>query len=357
MGCLNLTYHQPDSPLKVVHSNFSNERKSCAGEYRYGFNGMEKDDEVKGSGNSYDFGARMYDSRIGRWLSVDNYAKKYPYLSGYCYSANRPTYFVDYDGNDFGVYVKHPDKPESRGAIVIKVNVYINNFTNMRTGSMSDYAEKRVSAMAQYYNDQLSAVYKIKGENGKEIEYDISFEVNVVSSGSQAITNANEDNEGNSFSVADKHHLDVIKHVSKDETGEVVTQEAFKYGETEGNSIISTVTQRDPNALIDGIVPPDAVAQYDGRVIMTDIHELAHTLISSAFSFQLHNEEFVFTTSNEDDPDLLDDWNKPTDFFGLILNQVGVGNNGILLESAPNNSGVHHEGEEPVNFNQGEIIE
>lgn len=29
--------------------------------YRYGFNGMEKDDEVKGSGNSYDFGARIYD--------------------------------------------------------------------------------------------------------------------------------------------------------------------------------------------------------------------------------------------------------------------------------------------------------
>ena len=39
--------------------------------YRYGFNGMEKDDEVKGSGNSYDFGARMYDSRLGRWLSID----------------------------------------------------------------------------------------------------------------------------------------------------------------------------------------------------------------------------------------------------------------------------------------------
>ena len=37
--------------------------------YRYGFNGMEMDNEVKvsasapnGTGNSYDFGARMYDS-------------------------------------------------------------------------------------------------------------------------------------------------------------------------------------------------------------------------------------------------------------------------------------------------------
>src|ERR1043165_2656899 len=39
--------------------------------YRYGFNGQEKDDEAKGEGNSYDFGARSYDPRLGRWLSVD----------------------------------------------------------------------------------------------------------------------------------------------------------------------------------------------------------------------------------------------------------------------------------------------
>src|SRR5690606_36422730 len=52
-----------------------------AGGYRYGFNGMEKDNEVKGKGNSYDFGARMYDSRLGRWLSIDPLTGKYPNLS------------------------------------------------------------------------------------------------------------------------------------------------------------------------------------------------------------------------------------------------------------------------------------
>jgi RHS repeat-associated protein len=39
--------------------------------YTYGFQGQEKDDEVSGEGNSYDFGARFYNSRVGRWLSVD----------------------------------------------------------------------------------------------------------------------------------------------------------------------------------------------------------------------------------------------------------------------------------------------
>ncbi|MFA6925213.1 MAG: RHS repeat-associated core domain-containing protein, partial [Bacteroidales bacterium] len=39
--------------------------------YRHGFNGKEKDDELKGSGNSYDYGMRIYDPRLGRFLSVD----------------------------------------------------------------------------------------------------------------------------------------------------------------------------------------------------------------------------------------------------------------------------------------------
>lgn len=59
---------------------------------------MEKDDELKGEGNSYDFGARMLDPRIGRWFSTDNITK--PELSPYLFSANSPTNFADPDGND-----------------------------------------------------------------------------------------------------------------------------------------------------------------------------------------------------------------------------------------------------------------
>ena len=34
--------------------------------YKYGFNGMEKDDDINVSGGSYDFRARIYDSRLDR---------------------------------------------------------------------------------------------------------------------------------------------------------------------------------------------------------------------------------------------------------------------------------------------------
>jgi len=67
--------------------------------YRYGFNGKLKVDEISGDGNSVDFGDREYDTRLGRWWSVDPLAHKYPNLSPYNFALNNPIYFVDKDGN------------------------------------------------------------------------------------------------------------------------------------------------------------------------------------------------------------------------------------------------------------------
>jgi RHS repeat-associated protein len=68
------------------------------GGYRYGFNGMERDDELKGRGNSYDFGARMYDPRIGRWLTIDPLMSSFPWQSPYVGFDNNPILLIDPDG-------------------------------------------------------------------------------------------------------------------------------------------------------------------------------------------------------------------------------------------------------------------
>ncbi len=77
-----------------------NGRKYTGDGYRYGFNGKEKDNEISVEAGDYDFGARIYDSRIGRWLSLDALTNKYSSLSGYNFSINNPVLFVDFDGND-----------------------------------------------------------------------------------------------------------------------------------------------------------------------------------------------------------------------------------------------------------------
>ena len=66
--------------------------------YKYGFNGKENDNEVKGSGNQQDYGARIYDPRLGRFLSVDPRIRSYPMLTTYQFSSNMPISATDLDG-------------------------------------------------------------------------------------------------------------------------------------------------------------------------------------------------------------------------------------------------------------------
>jgi len=63
--------------------------------YRYAFNGMEKDDEIKGNGNSYTTEFRQYDPRIGRWLTLDPLMMIFPAESPYNAFANNPIFFND----------------------------------------------------------------------------------------------------------------------------------------------------------------------------------------------------------------------------------------------------------------------
>jgi RHS repeat-associated protein len=66
--------------------------------YRYGFNGKENDDEVKGEGAQQDYGMRIHDPRLGRFLSVDPITKEYPELTPYQFASNTPNQAVDLDG-------------------------------------------------------------------------------------------------------------------------------------------------------------------------------------------------------------------------------------------------------------------
>jgi RHS repeat-associated protein len=74
------------------------DRKYQLERYRYGFNGKENDNEVKGEGNQQDYGMRIYDPRLGRFLSVDPLAKEYPWNSTYAFAENDPINFIDLDG-------------------------------------------------------------------------------------------------------------------------------------------------------------------------------------------------------------------------------------------------------------------
>ncbi len=86
-------YHKTHTPKLPVRVN--------PGYYRYGFQGQETDNELKGTGNSVNFKYRVHDPRIGRFLSIDPLEKDYPWNSPYAFAENRMIDGLDLEGLEY----------------------------------------------------------------------------------------------------------------------------------------------------------------------------------------------------------------------------------------------------------------
>jgi RHS repeat-associated protein len=65
-----------------------------ANKYRYTFNGKESDDET----GTQDYGFRIYNPSLGRFLSVDPLTANYPMLTPYQFASDQPIWAIDLDG-------------------------------------------------------------------------------------------------------------------------------------------------------------------------------------------------------------------------------------------------------------------
>jgi len=107
MGALKLTYYDRQRDLevnslflmRVLEKNGIAEKKRLSSS-TYGFNGMEKDNSIKGQGNSYDYGFRMQDPRLGRFLSVDPATVSFPWSSPYAFAENDVIRSIDLEGKE-----------------------------------------------------------------------------------------------------------------------------------------------------------------------------------------------------------------------------------------------------------------
>jgi RHS repeat-associated protein len=93
---------------------------SAGSGYRFGFNGKEKDDEIA----KHDYGMRIYDPRLGRFLSEDPLTSEYPMLTPYQFASNRPIDGIDLDGLEWAPDLSI-DNNTSDGIPVLKMNNYV----------------------------------------------------------------------------------------------------------------------------------------------------------------------------------------------------------------------------------------
>jgi RHS repeat-associated protein len=110
VGALKLHIKQNEASVQCALGLYVGFKKGCAGAYRYGFNGQEKDNEIKGIGNSLDFRFRAYDSRLGRFLSNDPLASKYPWNSSYAFAENKVINGIDLEGLEWQQAIGPPEE-------------------------------------------------------------------------------------------------------------------------------------------------------------------------------------------------------------------------------------------------------
>jgi RHS repeat-associated protein len=83
-------------------------RQLSPGDYKYGFNGKELDDDgtgMGGGGSTYDYGFRIYNPQIAKFLSVDPLISSYPMLTPYQFANNYPIAAVDLDGQEAKIVI------------------------------------------------------------------------------------------------------------------------------------------------------------------------------------------------------------------------------------------------------------
>src|SRR5690554_5025771 len=125
--------------------------------YRYGFQGQEMDDEVKGQGNSVNYKFRMHDPRVGRFFAVDPLAPDYPHNSPYAFSENVVINAIELEGLEKVYYY---DVYKKGDIIITKL-------------SHTDVDKS--------LNEQYQYVYRYLDKNGKigrtETEYRHAYEI------------------------------------------------------------------------------------------------------------------------------------------------------------------------------------
>ena len=105
--------------------------------YRYGFNGQEMDNEVKGEGNSLTFKYRIYDSRLGKFLSVDPLTKSYPWLSSYQFASNTPIAAIDIEGGESKIVIQETNsegKTQVKSVTEYQIKTVTSTTTSPTTG-------------------------------------------------------------------------------------------------------------------------------------------------------------------------------------------------------------------------------
>ena len=289
----NATYDQFTADLKSYYNYYAfgmlqpNRHYTLAEEYKFGFNGMIMDNEITGgTGEHYDFGARIYSSRLGRWLSIDNISQAD--ISDYSYVRNSPIRYIDVDGNI---------QRDASG------NVIFFNVTRLTTGKAYElfpindntrYLES-VAQVGFIFTDEGTPVMVVKvlGEKNNYFYYDSNGEKIRNNDFAAADKKSKTNCYGTSLTGGDFYIVDKA-------SAEVILRDEFKIIKQKGNINTDNIKVGDIAVLNDGKHYIKAVGITDeGEIIWESKNGLAESQFGTL-------EELQVKHSNIDGDEYLD---------------------------------------------------
>ena len=244
VGSSNILYYNADVVTATDFYPFGmamGNRKFVQGssKYLYGFNGKENDKDI--SFGEQDYGMRIYDGRLGRFLSVDPLYKDYPWNSTYAFAENDVIRCIDLDG----------------------LEKYLVVYTQLK----DNVTQIKISAVFDI--DKQKQRMDIKPEpKVKNFENDISKDVLRITNYQEFIGKRSRGEENSD--VLDNHEK-FIASKSKIETQPKSASSQFTVDVTEGNKVIASSKLFDDDKFVQKDVSGYA-AGSDAKLLTSDTY-------------------------------------------------------------------------------------
>lgn len=245
---------------------------SAGNQYRYGFNGKEQDNEVSGQGNQYDYGFRIYNPRLGKFLSVDPLTKSYPYFTPYQFAGNMPIAAIDLDGSEQYVVIYHKDQAGKTG----RVSIY----------AMTDEDNNLLNQNVQ------KVVHNQRDGNNVALGNVLVFE----------IANAGTKNE--QMNIVDKRNIADSKLTKEEE--KIFNENKKQYEESLGYQFFGYPDETNPNYKSDQFLTNNSNAFEATSIIEIIEHPIDHPkVVVNPDATEVRRQQNVFVNPLENSVDLM----------------------------------------------------